>query len=91
MRIVSGKMFTRPDEQLSNIPTPEEFTRVVDTLVSRFRISYFDAILELCEQYDRDYESVKPLLTSKLKVALMEEMSARRLLKDKHYLTHRLG
>lgn len=91
MRIVSGKMFTRADEQLATIPTPEEFTRVVDTLVSRYRISYFEAILELCEQYERDYESVKPLMTSKLKVALMEELSAKRLLKDKHYLTQRLG
>lgn len=84
-------MFTRPDEQLDNVPTPESFTRVIDVLVRRYHISYFDAILELCEHYDREYESVKPLLTPKLKLALTEEVAQRRLLKDKTFLLDKLG
>ena len=47
--------------------------------------------MALCDHYQREYESVKKLLTSKLKMALMEEMSHRRLLKDKSYLQDKLG
>lgn len=84
-------MFLRPDEQLDKVPTPESFTRVIDVLVHRYHISYFDAILELCEYYDREFESVKPLLTPKLKLALTEEVARRRLLKDKTFLLDKLG
>lgn len=86
-----GKMFQRDDEVLSNLPTPQEFTRVVQTLARRYQISHFDAIIELCEYYDREYESVKSLLTPKLKLALMEEMSGKKLLKDNSYLQDKLG
>lgn len=86
-----GKMFQSEDEQLSSVPTPQEFTRVVQTLVRRYHIAYFDAIIELCEHYDREYESVKSLLTPKLKLALMEEMSTKKLLRDNSYLQHKLG
>lgn len=84
-------MFTLPDEQLESVPTPESFTRVIDVLVRRYQLSYFDAILELCEHYEREYESVKPLLTPKLKLALTEEVAQRRLLKDKTFLLDKLG
>ena len=86
-----GKMFKAADEQLELVPTPENFTRVVTTLVHRYQLTHFDAIMELCDYYDREYESVKTLLTSKLKLELLDEMSRRRLLKDKTYLSHRLG
>ena len=86
-----GKMFQRGDEQLGTVPTPQEFTRVVQTLVRRYQLSHFDAIIELCEHYDREYESVKSLLTPKLKLALMEEMSGKKLLKDNSYLQDKLG
>lgn len=86
-----GKMFTRDDELLGTVPSPEQFTRVVDTLVRRYQISYFDAIMALCDHHDREYESVKSLLTSKLKVILMEEMAQKRMIKDKNYLQHKLG
>lgn len=86
-----GRMFTRPDEQLDGVPTPEQFTIVVDTLVRRYRLSHFDAIMELCEHYDREYESIKSLLTPKLKLALMEELSEKRLLKDRSFIQQRLG
>jgi hypothetical protein len=87
-----GKMFTRPDECLTApVPTPEEFTRVVETLVRRYHLSYFDAILALCEHHDREYESIKKLLTSKLKVALMEELAQKRMLKDNSFLQDKLG
>ena len=86
-----GKMFQRDDELLGTVPSPEQFTRVVDTLVRRYDISYFDAIMALCDHHDREYESVKSLLTSKLKVILMEEMARKRMIKDKNYLQHKLG
>lgn len=92
MRVAGfGRMFSRPDEQLDGVPTPENFTRVVDTLVRRYRLSYFEAIMELCEHHDREYESVKSLLTPKLKLALLEELSERRLLKDRSFIQQRLG
>ena len=85
-------MFLRADEQLSEeVPTPQQFTQVVELLVDRYQLSYLDAIMALCDHYQREYESVKKLLTSKLKMALMEEMSHRRLLKDKSYLQDKLG
>ena len=84
-------MFRQPDEQLAAVPTPEDFTRVVGVLVHRYRMGYFDAILELCEHYEREYTSVKELMTPKLKLALTEELAQRRLLKDKNFLSERLG
>lgn len=87
-------MFRQPDEQLPALDaeiTPEAFTRVVFTLVQRYGLSHFDAVLEVCNHYEREYESVKPLLTSKLKLALTEEMAQRRLLKDKTFLMDKLG
>lgn len=86
-----GKMFQLADEQLSQVPTPREFTKVVETIVRRYQLSYFDAIIELCDHYDREYESIKGLMTPKLKMALMEEMSGKKLLKDNSYLQHKLG
>lgn len=84
-------MFSAPDEQLASVPTPENFTKVLDILVNRYQITYFDAILELCEHYGREYESVKPLLTPKVKLLLTEEVSRRGLLKDKTFLLEKLG
>jgi len=84
-------MFTLPDEQLGKVPTPESFTQVLDVVVKRYQLSYFDAILELCEHHGREFESIKPLLTPKLKVVLMEEVARRGLLKDKTYLLEKLG
>lgn len=86
-----GKMFLTPDEQLDSVPTPESFTLVVELLVRRYELTYFEAIMELCDYYDREYESIKPLLTPKLKVALLEEMSEKRLLKDNTFFQHKLG
>lgn len=86
-----GKLFRRDDEQLSSVPTPQEFTRVVQTLVRRYQLSHFDAIIELCDHYDREYDSVKSLLTPKLKLALMEEMAGKKLLKDNSFLQDKLG
>lgn len=86
-----GAMFTHADEQLENVPTPEQFTRVVEVLVRRYQLSYFDAILALCEHHDREYQSIKKLLTPKLKVALLEEVAHRRLLKDNSYVHDKLG
>lgn len=84
-------MFSRADEQLDPIPTPENFTLVVLRLVERYGLSHFDAIMELCNHYEREYESVRPLLTSTLKSALLEELSSKRMLKDRTYLEQKLG
>ncbi len=85
-----GKLFHETDETLDTVPTPEAFALLVETLVSRYKISYFDAILEICEHYDREIESVKALLSPKLKFKLTEEAASRRLLKDKSFLQDRL-
>lgn len=87
-----GKMFKSIDEQLDAIPTPEAFTQVVLLLVARYGLSHFDAILELCERHEREYESIRPLLTPTLKLALLEESSRLRLLRDSDtFLSHKLG
>jgi hypothetical protein len=87
-----GKMFIRPDECFTKpVPTPAEFTRVVETLVRRYDLSYLEAIAAICDHYDREYESVKKLLTSKIKTALMEELAQKRMLKDNSFLQDKLG
>lgn len=86
-----GNMFRSPDEQLDPVPTPENFTRVVTLLVERYRLTHFDAIMALCDHENREYESVKNLLTPKVKLALMNELSCLRLLKDRSFLQHKLG
>ena len=84
-------MFRQADERLHAIPTPEQFTETVQRLVTRYQLSYFDAIKELCDFHDREYDSIKPLLTPVLRLALLEEMSEKRLLKDRSFLRHKLG
>lgn len=86
-----GNMFRLKDEQLESVPTAESFSRIVDLLVERYAINHFDAILEICSHYEREFESVKPLLTPKLKLTLMEEAAKNRLLRDKTFLQDRLG
>ncbi len=87
-----GKLFLRADEQLTEeVPTPQQFTRIVELLVSRYRLSYLDAIMALCDHHGREYDSVRKLLTPKLKLTLMGELAHRRLLKDKSYLQDKLG
>lgn len=83
-------MFSSSDEQLDNIPTAESFTRVLDVLVSRYHLSYCDAIVELCEHYGREYDSVRKLLTPRVKAKVTEEAAQRGLLKDKTLLGERL-
>lgn len=84
-------MFRRADEQIESVPTPESFTHVLDVLVERYHLTYFEAILALCDHYGREYESVKPLLTSKIKLRLTEEAARRGLLKDRTFLLEKLG
>lgn len=95
-------MFTQPDERLrepdeqlrepeDTVPTPRKFAKVIDTLVQRYHLSYFDAIMQLCDYEKREYDSIKGLITPKLKLALMEELANKKMLKDKNYLQHRLG
>ncbi len=83
-------MFTRQDEQLDVVPTPESFGLLVERLVARYHLRYFDAILELCNHFDREYESVRLLMTPKLKQVLADEMAAARNLKDNSILQDRL-
>lgn len=86
-----GKMFQAEDERLPSIPTSEVFSQIVQRLVDRYRLSYFDAIRELCDYHDREYESVRPLLTPKLKLILLEEMSKARAMKDNSFFDNQLG
>jgi len=85
-----GKMFNREDEILDPVPSPESFTLVVMTLAKRYGITHFEAILEICEHYDREYESVKLLLSPKLKQLLTEEAMKAHQLKDNDALTDTL-
>jgi len=86
-----GNMFELPDEQLDPIPSPENFARVVTLIVARYHLTHFDAIMALCDHGNREYESVKTLLTPKIKLALLNELSSLRLLKDRSFLQHKLG
>lgn len=86
-----GKMFKSADEQLDPVPTPEAFTRVVGLLSARYDLTVFEAILAICEHNDREPDSVKMLLTPKLRLALLDEASNKNLLKVKDFLSHRLG
>lgn len=85
-----GKMFKLKDEQLDPVPTPENFTLVVMTLAKRYGITHFEAILEICEHYDREFESVNALLSPRLTQILTEETAALKLLRDNHVNTDKL-
>jgi len=91
MSDIFQKCFKQPDEVLDPIPTPEGFTKLVDKIVSRYNMSYMDAMLEICEHYDREPASVKELITPKLQLELMQEASSRKLLKDNKFSEIRLG
>ena len=86
-----GNLFKSVDEQLDPVPTPENFARVVVLIVERYHLTHFDAIMALCDHEHREYESVKTLLTPKIKLALLNELSGLRLLKDRSFLQHKLG
>lgn len=83
-------MFTHPDERLSAVPTPEEFTRLVVLLVWRYDLTYFEAIQLLCDYYDREYESVRALLTPRLRDELQRELTGKHLLKPDTNATPKL-
>lgn len=86
-----GNMFKKEDEQLDSVPTAESFSRVVMTIASRYQLSHLEAIMEICAQYEREYESVKKLLTPALLLILTEEASKQRLLRDNTFLLDKLG
>lgn len=81
-----GKMFKRDDEVLDMVPTPEDFTELVDTIVDRYDISYIEAITEICRHFDREIESITPLITPKILLAVTKEAASQRLLKDNDFL-----
>lgn len=83
-------MFTLADEKLDSVPTPESFGLLIERLVDRYNLTYTEAIVELCEHYEREYESVRLLLTPKLKDTLAEEMAVKRMLKDNSFINNQL-
>lgn len=85
-----GTMFQSEDERLPSVPTSEAFGEIVERLVWRYDLSYFDAIRELCDYHDREYESIRPLLTPRLKLILLEEMSKARAMKDNTFFDNQL-
>ena len=54
-----GNMFLKADEQLDTVPVAESFSRVVMLLATRYDLSHLAAIMEICNHYDREVESVK--------------------------------
>ena len=86
-----GNMFLKADEQLDTVPVAESFSRVVMLLATRYDLSHLAAIMEICNHYDREVESVKSLITPKLKLILTEEAARNRLLKDRTFWLDRLG
>lgn len=86
-----GNMFNKLDEQLESVPTAESFSRVVMIIASRYQLSHLEAIMEICAQYEREFESVKKLLTPSLLLILTEEAAKQRLLRDNTFLLDKLG
>lgn len=76
---------TRPTDAPA-IPTPESFTLEIERLVKTHGITYFDALIEYCDRTEREYETVVPLLSPKLKTKLTQEAARRNLLKDNSIL-----
>ena len=77
------KGFGATPKGVGKIPTAEAFSQAVITLSQTLDISYFDAVRHVCDHYDRDYESVKELLTSQLIQMLTIEQSALHTIKPK--------
>jgi hypothetical protein len=86
-----GNMFKKEDEQLETVPTQESFSRVVLLVSERYGLTHLESIMEICGHYEREVESIKPLLTPRLKLILTEEATKQKLLKDNTFLLDRLG
>ena len=71
-------------EQLENIvvkETPESFSIKVVDLVTEKNMTYLDAIKQLTEEYDYEYEFVSKMLTPVVFCKLKEETTKLHLIK----------
>ncbi len=65
---------------IDDIISKKQFSEMVETLAKTKRMSYMDAVLEVCQQRMIDPVDVGPLITAPLKDRIRQEAIADKLL-----------
>lgn len=73
-------------KNMTNLVEFQSFSLEVENLVAKNKISYVDAVLKVCDDYDLLYEEVPKLLSPSLKQLLMEEGYQSNILKRDYEL-----
>lgn len=63
-----------------------EFSIYIDEIVSKFNITYMEAIINYCNEVDIDVESVGSLVNQKLKEKIQVEAEQANLMKPRGHL-----
>jgi hypothetical protein len=69
------------------ILTKKRFSTAVEKKVSKFQLSYLDAILEVCEELEFPVEDVARVITPNLKEKVTAEAQRLRMIKDSNTAT----
>lgn len=64
-----------------SVPHSEAFAKFIEQLVTNNNMSYMDAVLHFCESRDIEPESIAPLLSDKIRGAILTEGQALHMLK----------
>ena len=65
------------------IETPNKFALIIENMVKEKKISYIDAILEYCKDYEIDPSNTKSMINKNLKEKIAYEAQNLNMLKEK--------
>ncbi|MFZ9611006.1 MAG: late promoter transcription accessory protein [Methylococcales bacterium] len=66
--------------------SPTEFSLYIDEIVSKFKISYMDAVINYCNEKDIDVDSIGPLVNQKLREKIQMEAENANMIKPRGHL-----
>lgn len=66
--------------------SPNEFGIYIDEIVSKYKLSYMEAIINYCNEVDIDVESVGPLINQKLREKIQIEAEQANMMKPRGHL-----
>ena len=66
--------------------SPTEFSLYIDEIVSKFNVTYMDAVINYCNEKDIDVDSIGPLINLKLREKIQMEAEVANMIKPRGHL-----
>lgn len=66
--------------------SPNEFGIYIDEIVSKYKITYMEAVINYCNELDIDVDSVGPLINQKLREKIQVEAEQSNMMKPRGHL-----